>query len=70
MLMADVEYQANLDRIVTAFPGYRLLNLKQMMNYLGVTRKTLSNLGIESSLTRESFRRRLSSMGRERRTRT
>ena len=70
MLMADVEYQANLDRIVTAFPGYRLLNLKQMMNYLGVTRKTLSSLGIESSLTRESFRRRLSSMGRERRTRT
>lgn len=70
MLMADVEYQANLDRIVTAFPGYRLLNLKQMMNYLGVTRKTLSSLGIESSLTRESFRRRLSSMGRQRRTRT
>jgi len=70
MLMADVEYQANLDRIVTAFPGYRLLNLKQMMNYLGVTRKTLSSLGIESSLTRESFRRRLSSMGREKRTRT
>ena len=70
MQMADVEYQANLDRIVTAFPGYRLLNLKQMMNYLGVTRKTLSSLGIESSLTRESFRRRLSSMGREKRTRT
>ena len=69
MLTADVEYQANLDRIVTAFPGYRLLNLKQMMNYLGVTRKTLSSLGIESSLTRESFRRRLSSMGREKRTR-
>lgn len=70
MLTVDVEYQANLDRIVTAFPGYRLLNLKQMMNYLGVTRKTLSSLGIESSLTRESFRRRLSSMGREKRTRT
>ena len=70
MLTVEVEYQANLDRIVTAFPGYRLLNLKQMMNYLGVTRKTLSSLGIESSLTRESFRRRLSSMGREKRTRT
>ena len=54
------EYTANLRAVEEAFPAYKVLTKKQMLEYLGFkTPSALGSFGIEGKLTRESFAMRL-----------
>ena len=60
------EYLANLKRIEASFPEDRLLNKRQMAEYLGGNDiRILKQFGIAGKITRESFAMRLTEGGKE-----
>ena len=62
--MLNDEFYANYDEIKKEFPGRRILDIKQMADYLGISPRSLKNtFGISTKLTVESFAVRLSKMG-------
>ena len=58
--MTKDEYLVNLEAIRTAMPGKKVLNKKEMAEYLGVSYRGLKHFQISGPLTVESFRWRLS----------
>lgn len=60
------EFRRNLRRIEEAYPEERLLNKRQMAEYLGLEdTRSLKTFGIDTRLTRESFAMRLTKGGKE-----
>lgn len=60
------EFRRNLQRIEEAYPEKRLLNKRQMADFLGLRDvRYLENYGIDTKLTRESFAMRLTKGGKE-----